>query len=106
VGLQLVFTPAEGKVIRQSISVPSSRDEKLLQPPESRYSTYSSTKSTHSRCTGTLKMKKAMSRRGASVTLPSLLAQQPDNWVSQGEPLYRNLIIILYFRNTLFMTWK
>jgi hypothetical protein len=87
VGLQLVLTPAEGKVVRQCISVPSSRDELLLPSPESRYSTYSSSKSTYNRYTGTLKMKRASSLRGTSVTLPSLLAQQPSNWVSQGEPL-------------------
>jgi hypothetical protein len=91
VGLQLVFTPAEGKVIRQCISVPS-RDELLLQPPESRYSTYSSSRSTYNRCTGTLKMKRVSSLGGASVTLPSLLAQQPNNWASQGEPSNCNSI--------------
>lgn len=106
VGLQCVFTPAEGKVIRQCISVPSSRDEQLLQPPESRYSTYSSSKSIYNRHTGTLKMKKATTLRGASVTLPSLLAQQSNNFVSQGEPLNWNLIIILCIRNGLFMAWK
>lgn len=87
VGLQLVFTPAEGNVIRQCISVPSSRDEQLLQPPESRYSTYSSSKSIYNRYTGTLKMKKATTLKGPSVTLPSLLTQKPNNWVSQGESL-------------------
>jgi hypothetical protein len=93
VGLQLVFTPAEGKVIRQCISVPS-RDELLLQAPESRYSTCSSSKSTYNRYTGTLKMKRVSSLRGASVTLPSLLAQQPNVWVSQGQPCNCNILNI------------
>lgn len=106
VGLQLVFTPTEGKVIRRCISVPSSRDEQLLPPPESRYSTCSSSKSIYNRYTGTLKMKKATSLRGASVTLPSLLAKQSNNWASQGEPLNWNLIIILCICNGLFMAWK
>jgi len=92
VGLQLVFTPAEGTVIRHKISMPSSCDEHLQQP-ESRYSTFSSTKSTYNRAR-TLKMKKATLLRGTSVTLPTLLAQQPDNWISQG-----NLIISSYLNN-------
>jgi hypothetical protein len=84
VGLQLVLTPAEGDVIRRSISVPSSRDE--LQLPESVYSTFSSTKSTYSRRTGTLRLKKAVSLRPTPVTLPVMLAQHPGSRISQGKP--------------------
>jgi hypothetical protein len=83
VGLHLVLTPAEGEVIRRSVAVPSSRDE--LQLPESRYSTFSSTKSTHSRCTGTINVKKALSLRPTSVTLPIMLAQRPGNSISKGK---------------------
>lgn len=88
VGLQLVLAPEEGKVIRQSISVTSSRDEQI-QLPESRYSTFSSTKSTYSRCTGTLKLKKAPSLTMTSVTLPIMLSQQHGNCISQGKPFDR-----------------
>ena len=83
VGLQLVLTPAEGEVIRRNVAVPSSRDE--LQLPESRYSTFSSTKSTYSRCTGTINVKKALSLRPTSVTLPIMLAQRPGNSISKGK---------------------
>jgi hypothetical protein len=88
VGLQLVFTPADGKVIRQNITLPSAFDEHF-QPPESRYSTFSSTKSTYNRksATGTLKMKKSTLLRGASVMLPALLAHQQNNWTAQGKKL-------------------
>ncbi|XP_069700714.1 uncharacterized protein [Periplaneta americana] len=85
VGLQLVFTPDDGKVVRHNICLPSSVEH--LQVPESRYSTFSSTKSTYSRnksASNTLKMKKATLSRGATVTLPSLLAQQPRNLLYQG----------------------
>lgn len=103
VGLQLVFTQGEGKVVRHCISVPSSRDEQLLQPPESRYSTYSSSKSIYNRYTGTLKTKKAASLRGMPVTLSSLLPQQCNNLVFQGEPLNCNFIIIACIHNWLFL---
>jgi len=84
VGLQLVLTPAEGHVIRRSVAVPSSRDE--LQLPESRYSTFSSTKSTYSRCTGTINLKKVLSLRPTAVTLPIILAQHPaNNSISKGK---------------------
>jgi len=83
VGLQLVLTPAEGEVVRRSVAVPSSRDE--LQLPESRYSTFSSTKSTYSRCTGTINVKKALSLRPTSVTLPIMLAQHPGNSISKSK---------------------
>lgn len=86
VGLQLVLTPVDGKVIRHCIAVPSSPDD-YLQPPESRYSTFSSTKSTYNRrsANGTLKIKKTTSPRGSSVTLPALLALQRSNWTAQGK---------------------
>ncbi|KAJ9582794.1 hypothetical protein L9F63_022864, partial [Diploptera punctata] len=86
VGLQLVFTPDVGRVLRHNIVVPSPLDEQLLQPIESRYSTFSSNKSTYSRnksACSTLKMKKATLLRGNIVTLPSLLAHQPKHLISQ-----------------------
>jgi hypothetical protein len=83
VGLQLLLTPAEGEVIRRSVAVPSSRGE--LQLPDSRYSTFSSTKSTYSRCTGTVNAKKALSLRPTSVTLPIMLAQHHGNNISKGK---------------------
>jgi hypothetical protein len=93
VGLQLVLTPAEGEVIRRSISVPASRDE--LQMPESRYSTFSSTKSTYSRCTGTINVKKTLSLRPSSVTLPIMLAQHPGNSISKGKHYNWSLLNIV-----------
>ena len=96
VGLQLVFTPEEGRVLRHHISVPSPLDEHLLQPTESKYSTFSSNKSTYSRnksACNTLKMKKATLLRGTTVTLPSLVAQQPKSMISQGEYLIYTYLI-------------
>lgn len=95
VGLQLVISPADGKVIRHNITLPSDPDEHL-QLPESRYSTFSSTKSTYNRrsAPGTLKMKKTW-LRGASVTLPALLAQQRNSCIAQGKTLSWNLTMCL-----------
>lgn len=107
VSLQLVFTPTDEKVIRHNITLPSAPTEHL-QLPESRYSTFSSTKSTYNRrcAAGTLKIKKTTLLRGPSVTLPAMLVQQRNNWIAQGEAVSLNLTVCLCLKNTQFMVTK